>query len=72
MNEKQFNLSASEAGRMMGVSCGTMLRLAQDYPEQLPHLQVASGKKRIVRFCKEDIHRFIAHHKSGGQTPQVA
>jgi hypothetical protein len=53
-------LDAAAVGRWIGISARQVLRL------RIPHVQVGTGHRRIFRYRREDVRRWLEEHVRGG------
>jgi len=54
----EYELSAREAARVLGVSLPTVLRFAKREMKQLPHIVIQQGSKTAYRFKYVDVKRY--------------
>ena len=57
-----YTLSGRQAARRLGVTAPTVLKWAKAQPEQLPHIVVPTGTRKIYRFNPKDIEAFKQNH----------
>lgn len=61
-NIQDYSLSATQAGKLAGMSTPTLIRHAKKYPEKLPRLEIPTGKRVLYRFNPRHIRAYMKNH----------